>query len=216
MLTPFALKNACACPPPLALVLDEVPAYPEARYLLGFNEPNIVTQSNLTAAEACDQWPLLEAAAAKKNLSLGSPAVNHCHFEPQGHCSQDPVEWLDAFFGACPSAGASVKFIAAHYYGCNASDIVRFVQQLSAGFGGKPVWLTEFACSYHDEATNLRFMRELLPQLDALPAGVLQRYSWYASRTDQTSGPGNGRNANATLLRPGSTELSTLGEYYIA
>ena len=66
-----------------AVVLDEVPAYPEARYLLGFNEPNIVTQSNLTAAEACDQWPLLEAAAAKKNLSLGSPAVNHCHFEPE-------------------------------------------------------------------------------------------------------------------------------------
>ena len=57
-----------------------------SKYLLGFNEPNILVQSNMTPAEACALWPLLEAA----NKTLGSPAVNHCHAEPEGHCTSEP------------------------------------------------------------------------------------------------------------------------------
>ena len=197
--------------------LDQVPSYEDgSRFLLGFNEPNIRTQSNITAAEACAIWPTVDAAAKQKNLSLGSPGVNHCHFEPAGHCFADPLQWLSDFFACLPQASAkNVAFIHAHYYGCNASAVLEFVHELHTQFGGRPVWLTEFACSYHDEASNLAYMKELLPQLDALPASELARYSWYASRTDQTAGPGHGRNANTTLLFPGTSARTSLGEYYM-
>ena len=93
---------------------------------------------------------------------------------------------------------------------------MEFVGDLHTQHGERPVWLTEFACSYHDTEANLAYMKELLPQLDALPVSVLARYSWYASRTDQTAGPGNGRNANTTLLKPGTSDRTVLGEYYMA
>ena len=40
------------------------------------------------------------------------------------------------------------------------------------------MWLTEFACAYHDEDANLVFMKDILPKLEALPATVLARYAW--------------------------------------
>ena len=46
--------------------------------LLGFNEPNLRQQSNLSAAEACELWPTVRAAARKYGLKLGSPAANYC------------------------------------------------------------------------------------------------------------------------------------------
>ena len=43
------------------------PSYADgSRFLLGFNEPNIVTQSNMSAAEACALWPV-----SKPKLHLG-------------------------------------------------------------------------------------------------------------------------------------------------
>jgi hypothetical protein len=186
--------------------IGAIPA--NTKYLLGFNEPNIILQSNMTAAEACSLWPQLEATGK----ILGSPAVNHCHAEPSGHCVMSPEEWLKEFFSACPNA--KVDFIAAHYYGCTPSAVTDFVTELSTTFK-KPVWLTETACPNHDEAANLKYMKELLPALEKLPKTVLARYVWYAQRTDQTKGPGNGRNANTTLIRPNTTQLSSLGEYYL-
>lgn len=189
--------------------LDEIPD--SASALLGFNEPNIVTQSNMTPQEACALWPDVEAAAKRLGLILGSPGVNHCHFEPAGHCTQDPEEWLSDFFSACPSA--HVDFLHTHYYGCDADAVVEYVGALSKKFS-KPVWLTEFACSHHSSQDNLKYMQDVLAKLESLPATVLARYAWYAQRTAQTAGPGHGRNANTTLLAPGSHELTDLGKYY--
>src|SRR4030042_2145427 len=38
-------------------------SHPDAKYLLGFNEPNFTTQANLTPREAAALWPKLEAIA---------------------------------------------------------------------------------------------------------------------------------------------------------
>ncbi len=43
-------------------------SHPNAKYLLGFNEPNFTTQANLTPRQAAALWPKLEAIAKDYNL----------------------------------------------------------------------------------------------------------------------------------------------------
>merc|ERR1719453_379897 len=132
--------------------------------LLGFNEPNLRSQANLTAAEACAAWPTLTAFAAASGLRLGSPAVDYC--TPSGSGQQDSncwrghYDWLDEFFGNCSLD--AVDFIATHKYGCNATATLEYVTQLSAAYG-KPVWLTEFSCSEAAASSQLAFQQQLLP-----------------------------------------------------
>ncbi|UCH15355.1 MAG: hypothetical protein JSV22_05155, partial [Bacteroidales bacterium] len=48
--------------------------HPEAKFLLGFNEPNFIAQANMTPSEAAAEWPKLEAIADDYGLELVSPA----------------------------------------------------------------------------------------------------------------------------------------------
>jgi hypothetical protein len=52
--------------------------FPASVALLGFNEPNRLTQANMTPAAAAALWPSVEATARQNGLSLGSPAVVTC------------------------------------------------------------------------------------------------------------------------------------------
>jgi hypothetical protein len=95
-----------------------------AKYLLGFNEPNFGTQSNITAARAAQLWPILEDVARRRNLKLVSPAVNFCG----GNCNQtDPVKYLDEFFSNCPTC--QVDYIAVHWYDCNPGSLKWYLDQ---------------------------------------------------------------------------------------
>ena len=71
----------------LARYLGDWTAHSSTTHLLGFNEPNLRHQSNLTAKQACKLWPTVTAAARKHGLKLGSPAANHC--KPGGGGLQD-------------------------------------------------------------------------------------------------------------------------------
>jgi hypothetical protein len=188
--------------------LDQLPT--SASAILGFNEPNMRKQANMTPAEACDLWPQLEAAAERIGASLGSPGVNHCKpasgYAPQSGCSEDPFDWLLEFTEACPSA--RMDFIHTHYYGCNATAVIDYVTALSNSFS-RPVWLTEFSCPSNTVARTLEYMQEILPLLEALPTSILARYAWFAQRTNPTS-----IQQNCSLLVDGSTELTEIGSYY--
>lgn len=52
--------------------------YPGAVALLGFNEPNLPSQSNMTPAAAAALWPSVQATAQQYGLLLGSPAIVSC------------------------------------------------------------------------------------------------------------------------------------------
>ena len=58
--------------------LESWSPHPSTTALLGFNEPNLYTQANLTAAAACALWQPVLTAAKKHKLHVGSPAANHC------------------------------------------------------------------------------------------------------------------------------------------
>jgi len=181
--------------------------------ILGFNEPNLHTQSNLTASAACELWPTLLAFASKNNLRVGSPAANYC--TPGGtsgqdtSCYQNATDWLDEFFALDGCGVDTVDFVTTHKYGCNSDSLVEWIETLSTRYN-KTVWLTEFSCSDAGAASQLAFQEETLPQLDNMSSLVLERYAWFATRTYQ-----NSAQINAGLLNEdGSQNLTTLGKYY--
>ena len=103
---------------PLKGYLSDWTPHQSTKHLLGFNEPNLRHQSNLSATAACALWPLVVAASKQHGLSLGSPAANHCTPGGSGsqdsNCFQAPFDWFDAFF-AQPGCGTdTVDFIATH------------------------------------------------------------------------------------------------------
>lgn len=154
---------------------------PEAKYLLGYNEPNFFAQSNLSAAQAAADWPTVEAVAKSHNLKIVSPAVNYCGDDKTktGPCHDtNPVHYLQTFFEAC--AGCQVDYVAVHWYNCDGASLKSYLDMFKQF--NKPIWLTEFACAYGGDtsvAGQEKYMREAIPILEARTD--VFRYSWFSA-----------------------------------
>jgi hypothetical protein len=147
------------------------------RYLLGFNEPDSASQSNLTPQQAAALWPQLE----RTGLILGSPAP------------ATPADgWLASFMALARERHLRINFIALHYYQdfTNPNAVSELRQQLTAlhKLYGRPIWVTEIGAidirSWNEpmahaptDASAVRYMRKLFAMLDALP--FVQRYAWF-------------------------------------
>ncbi|MEV1014579.1 sigma-70 family RNA polymerase sigma factor [Micromonospora sp. NPDC049801] len=147
-------------------------------YLLGFNEPDLPEQANMTVDQALDLWPQLMATGSK----LSSPAVAWGGADPQG--------WLGRFMAGAEARGHRVDFIALHWYGgdfTTAAAVDQLRQYLQAVYQRykKPIWLTEFALIRYDggrqvfpsqeqQAAFLTAATSMLGQLS-----YVQRYAWF-------------------------------------
>ena len=57
---------------------NNLPPVDTASALLGFNEPNIGGQAEMTPAQAAEHWPAVVAAASDRNIPLVvSPAMTY-------------------------------------------------------------------------------------------------------------------------------------------
>lgn len=182
-------------------------SHPNAKYLLGFNEPNFTTQANLTPRQAAALWPKLESIAADYNLKIVGPAVNYCDkcISINGVTISNPVQYLDSFFVACPTC--KVDYIAVHNYMCYSGALKSYID----GFKkyGKKIWLTEFAC--WDQPTITLDMQKsyVLGALDYLENDtMIFRYSWF-------TGDRAGGYPYISLFQPQSGVLSDLGNLYV-
>lgn len=147
-------------------------------YLLGFNEPNFMSQSNLTPQQAADSWPYVEEIAAAKGLKIVGPAVNWCGDCVEG-VTNDPMDWLDKFFAACTDC--KVDYIAIHSYAPFASALRDYIDRFKKY--NKPLWITEFAPAdppRPDYDGVLAYMLEAIPILENDPS--VFRYTWFATR----------------------------------
>ncbi|WP_210516941.1 glycosyl hydrolase [Hymenobacter terricola] len=178
-----------------------------ARYLLGFNEPNFLDQANLTPNQAAALWPVLETVARQRNLQLVAPAVNYCGncVVQNGVTYYSPVQYLDAFFAACPSC--QVDYIAVHTYVCEERYLREKIGELKKY--NKPIWLTEFACgdmpaAQISPAVQQKYMLDAVNYLEKEPA--VFRYAWFSGR--------NGQIPNINLLGA-SGQLTALGQEYV-
>ncbi|MFN8207508.1 MAG: glycosyl hydrolase [Bacteroidales bacterium] len=177
--------------------------HPDARYILGWNEPNFITQANMTPSQAAAGWKDLEAIADSFNLKIVGPAVNYCDkCVVEGDTITDPVAYLDSFFIKCP--GCRVDYIAVHNYMGNVSALQWYIGLFKKY--GKPIWLTEFA-SWESTPTVAMEKSYLIGAVDYLESDTaVFRYAWFTGRSTQ---------APAISLLSSSGVLTDLGKTYI-
>jgi Glycosyl hydrolase catalytic core len=152
-----------------------------AKFLLGFNEPNFMSQSNLTAAQAAADWVALQANALKSALQIVGPGMNFCG--PAASCNgTDPFMYLTTFLADC--TGCEVDYVAAHWYNCDLPSLKDYLETAGSLAGyeqfGKPIWLTEFSCDGSATAAQQEaYMRAAIPYLESNPH--VFRYSWFSA-----------------------------------
>jgi hypothetical protein len=159
-------------------------------YLLGFNEPDMAAQSNMTVDQALSLWPQLMATGS----ILGSPAVATGADTPGG--------WLDQFMSGVKAHGYRVDFITLHWYGGDftTTDAVSQLQSYIQNVYNRyhlPIWLTEYAlidfshggATYPTDQQQAAFVTASTKMLQGLP--YLQRYAWFALPASDT-GPSTG------------------------
>jgi hypothetical protein len=182
-------------------------SHPGAKYLLGFNEPDFLTQANLTPREAAALWPKLEAIAKDYNLEIVGPAVNYCDkcIVVNGVTLTDPVEYLDSFFVACPAC--KVDYIAVHNYMCYSGALSSYIERFKKY--NKKIWLTEFACWDQPNITLDMQKSYILGALDYLEnEPMVFKYAWF-------NGDRAGNYPYITLLGTQSGVLTELGNLYV-
>ncbi|RCG31799.1 glycosyl hydrolase [Sphaerisporangium album] len=158
-------------------------------YLLGFNEPDMPGQADMTVEQALDLWPKLMSAGRV----LGSPSV--------AFGAATPGSWFDRFMTGAAERGHRVDFIALHWYGGDfrtaaaVSQLRSYIQSVYKRYR-KPIWLTEYAlidfsngARYASDAQQAAFVTASTRMLTTLP--YVKRYAWFGLSASARK-PGSG------------------------
>jgi RNA polymerase sigma factor (sigma-70 family) len=172
----------------------------EGNTLLGFNEPDLGSQSSMSVQQVLSLWPKLMATG----MTLGSPAV--------AANAATPGSWLDQFMQGAKADGYRVNFLTVHWYGGNfdtasaVSELQSYLQAIYERYH-LPIWLTEFALTnyggtpeFPTQAQQAAFLTAAANMLAGLP--YVQRYAWFALPVSSGSGTTGlfGTGAVATLV----------------
>lgn len=149
--------------------------------VLGFNEPDNSSQSNIPVAKAISLWPSFEHPA----IRIGSPGTA-ANANPGQAWFKDFMTQLNA------DATLRADFLAIHWYGWNAGSCDAKAAQLESyikwaeGFAGnRPIWITEWGClnqSAPDVATVANFLKGAIAMF--AKHSRIERYSWYPWATN--------------------------------
>jgi hypothetical protein len=169
-------------------------------FVLGFNEPDNPSQSDIPVATAISLWPSFDNAAIK----IGTPGTA---------ANANPgMAWFTSYMSML-NANSSLRadFMAIHWYGwnagsCNAtaSELESYIKWAEAIAGNRPIWITEFGClnqSAPDAQTVVTFFNGAVAMFAKHPR--LVRYAWYPWET------------NHALVDSGGA-LTTLGAAFTA
>jgi len=116
---------------------DYMSRNPDTRFLLAFNEPNLVSEwesAYQLPSEAAAKWPRLMNEAKKHNLKVVSPAM--------ALVGDPPIEWMDAFLAQPEISLDDMAGISIHSYmngPCAFREIINRFKKY-----GLPVWMTEW------------------------------------------------------------------------
>ena len=174
-----------------------------ATHVLGFNEPDMNGQANMTPEACLALWPRLMTLGQR----LGSPA---------------PADsaWMEKFLPEAIRRGLRVDFICLHRYpdisDPGAADKVGAMLAEAHRRYGLPVWLTE--CGAADvsawrqpqlarptPAMARRFLKNLLAVLAGLP--FVERYAWFADRVGDEYALGS-------VFAPRAARITAFGKLY--
>ncbi|MET8150725.1 sigma-70 family RNA polymerase sigma factor [Actinoplanes sp. NPDC049668] len=148
----------------------------EGEVLLGFNEPDMAGQADMSVEDALGAWPGLEGTG----MRLGSPAVAFGGDTPGG--------WLDRFMKGAKARNLRVDFITLHWYGSDFSDaaVAQFLGYVDAVHARYrlPIWVTEYglinftgAPKYPTGAQQARFIKGTTAAMQR--RSFVERYAWF-------------------------------------
>ena len=178
-------------------------------YILVLNEPNIVTQANVTPQQAAQMWPQFEALASQTDANIVGPAMTWGTMT--GY--EDPVAWLDAFYAAYEAANNGrqprIDYLAFHWYDYGlAAQLDRLTKY------GKPFWVTEFA-NWHsqNDGAEINTLAKQEAQMTDMVATCesrtdVFRYAWFTGRLSPYP--------HYTSLLGDTGQLTDLGKLYLS
>ncbi|KAF8803704.1 hypothetical protein BYT27DRAFT_7108977 [Phlegmacium glaucopus] len=176
-----------------------VPGY--ATHVLGFNEPDLNTQSGIDAWTAASLWQQYIQPLKNHGYTLVSPATTSA---PSGK------KWMQDFISACH--GCTIDVVALHWYGTNAQAFIAYVTDFHTTFN-RNIWVTEFACQdfaggpQADQDQVFAFMKTVTSWMDS--TSFVEKYFAFGVMTDM----GNVSPLNQ-LMNPDGTP-TPLGWTYI-
>ncbi len=148
----------------------------EGDVILGFNEPDMAGQADMTVEAALDAWPKLEATGRR----LGSPAVAFGGDTKGG--------WLDRFMTGAGQKGYRVDFITLHWYGSDfsgaaADQFLGYVDAVHKRYG-KPIWVTEYGLMNFGGSPKYPTQAQLVTFINGTTKGMqkrsyVERYAWF-------------------------------------
>lgn len=144
--------------------------------LLGYNEPDSASQSNILPGDAVWSWPDLLGTG----LRLGSPAP-----------TDGGLNWLNSFMTQAATENKRVDSIAVHYYRCyDPADAAGAANQFYSFLKGiydtyrKPIWITEWnnganwtSCADPTAAQQQAAVAAMMNMLDT--TYFVERYALY-------------------------------------
>lgn len=155
-----------------------VQAHPSTKYLLGYNEPNLKDQANMTPAQAAARWGEVVALAKELHLKLVSPAMNYGTLSSYS----DPIKWLDEFFAQPGVSIDDIDAISIHCYMASPQALKDYVARFHKY--NKPIWMTEFCAweeyAIHSAEDQMNYMCQVLNYMEQDPQ--VERYAWFIPR----------------------------------
>ncbi|QIX01917.1 hypothetical protein AMS68_007434 [Peltaster fructicola] len=155
----------------------------KATALLGYNEPELPDQSNISAEEAAREWLRCIEPLRKAGVRAGSPGISS---------APHAVGWLQDFLARIRQGGSDVDFFCLHWYGEGLGGFYDYIWstyfQLGGTDSGKKVWITEYACTNWNKDAPLpqehveSFAAETCKYLDGLD--WIERYAWFGPMRD--------------------------------
>jgi hypothetical protein len=179
-----------------------------SEWVLGWNEPDVYSQCNLTPEEGVDHWVAMESSYPDRLLV--SPAVLNLQWL---------IDWRAAF-EASEGRAPRVDAVGVHCYwwgvepelsAAFCQDQVDKAADLAANWGARGVWLTEFAHLCDPEEMD-DYLDVMLPWLEEHP-GVL-RYAWFQLSYEGTEGWAFGPGCNTSLIDWETGDLTPAGRRY--
>lgn len=146
----------------------------DATWLMGFNEPDIAGQANMTPEAAALAWATVEQTYPDRKLV--SPGVMSLTWL---------INWRAAYYTAYGQA-PKVDAVGVHwYYQADGNPLqsfkcqVQLAENLAQQWGVAEVWVTEFAYypCWSDTATAAQFVRDAFTWLDTRP--MVTRAFWF-------------------------------------
>ena len=194
-------------------------------YVLGFNEPELPTQSNMTVNTALNVWQVMSDEFANTDIKLVSPAVSG-----QGGLNNWLYPFMDTVVArnndSNPNNDLQVDAIAYHFYtvafnGTNeANRLLGQIDEIYERYG-LPIWITEFAgtsfsadnpihSTEERQAFNRAFLERLIPEFDA--RDYVHRASWWQFGAGVSGG---GAYSRLSTVSDGVYTPSIIGEVYM-